>query len=357
MLVLKNGAELERKMLAYYRMCMNLKKEDKTSYNVYWKPIQDALDSLNPKGFSKIYFSPDGVYNQVNLTTLKNPETGKYLLETNNIHLLGSSRDLIEFGEDKPIPVSTLKKQKAYLFGSPSYGLEETGDTDGTRSANLSYLQEAIGSNVTWAALPATKVEVENINKMLTSKRIADSVFVGEKASEEQVKALRSPAILHIATHGYFVKEYSGKIETTKDYMIKEALKDPFQRCGLAFAGCSDPKPNAEDGILTAAEAMNLHLDETELVVLSACETGLGDIVNGEGVYGLQRAFQQAGAKTIVMSLWKVSDEATQLLMDSFYKYLLKGKPKREAFALAQKELRKQFPHPYYWGAFVVVGE
>ena len=115
------------------------------------------------------------------------------------------------------------------------------------------------------------------------------------------------------------------------------------------------PQQGLEDGILTAAEISEMNLFNTELVVLSACETGLGDINNSEGVFGLQRAFKLAGAKTIIMSLWKIPDKQTSMLMQAFYKNWLSGMNKNEAFKKAQLELRSQFPEPYYWAGFVMV--
>ena len=140
----------------------------------------------------------------------------------------------------------------------------------------------------------------------------------------------------------------------SKDVLVE----NPLLRSGLLLANAKQAIAEGGDGVLTAYEAKSLNLDETELVVLSACETGLGDVKNGEGVYGLQRAFQTAGVATVLMSLWTVSDNATQELMTSFYEnWLIKKQNKRQAFKNAQEQLREKFPHPYYWAAFVMVGE
>jgi CHAT domain-containing protein len=176
-------------------------------------------------------------------------------------------------------------------------------------------------------------------------------VLTEKIATEENIKKVHNPKILHLSTHGFFI-----------DSNEKNEKINPMLRSGLLLTGVSDYtraeiKPDTEDGILTALEAANLDLDETDLVVLSACETGLGDVKAGEGVYGLQRAFKVAGAKTIVMSMWKVDDEVTQKLMTIFYQKFSEYNNARKAFKEAQAEIKKQYPQPYYWGAFVMTGE
>jgi CHAT domain-containing protein len=364
--VLEDGNELENAALSFYQNNIEFKLDDDESYNQYWKPIQDKLDSLakknNTTGYSKIYFSPDGVYHKINLNVLQNPKTVKYLVEEQNIQLITSSRDLIE-RKEKGIKTVDLSKNyenyKAYLLGYPSYKLNtnDTSKVNGT-DRSLNGLQRIVGQQTVVPVLEGTKIETNQINELLTKKSISTTLLQNNEATEENIKALKSPTILHFATHGFFINEITtGEPKTLQEAEDRNLLKNPFLRSGLLLAGCQNPQTGQEDGILSAEEAMNLNLDETELVVLSACETGLGDVHNGEGVYGLQRAFRQAGAKTIIMSLWKVSDEATQLLMVTFYESLLSGKSKRDAFKIAQLKLKEKYNEPFYWGAFVMVGE
>ena len=182
--------------------------------------------------------------------------------------------------------------------------------------------------------------------------------FVSEAATEDAMRGVRNPDVLHIATHGFFVSEH--KTSTIGRY--SSISQNPMMRTGLMLAGSGDalinhgPEFYLQPSVLTAYEATNMDLDSTELVVLSACETGRGAVETGEGVYGLQRAFQIAGADHVIMSLFKVSDAATQELMTSFYEYWMQGDSKREAFRKAKLKLKKTYPHPYFWGSFVMVG-
>ena len=183
-------------------------------------------------------------------------------------------------------------------------------------------------------------------------------LFVGEEALEENLKHSLKPKLLHIATHGYF------QPDLTVDGN-QRSVDNPLLRSGLMMAGASQRLEQQtekedfaiqEDGVLTSYEAMELNLENTELVVLSACETGLGEIKNGEGVYGLQRAFRVAGARNLIMSLWKVDDEVTLELMSEFYRNWLATNDKHDALKKAQLTIMSKFPQPTYWGSFILVG-
>jgi len=258
----------------------------------------------------------------------------------------------------------------AVLVGNPNFALPEEqvrevskkirGEGADEESSEL--LASVRGVELT--RLPGTEKEVKNIEKFLKSKNWVVNSYLGDMAVKTSVKSIKDPRVLHIATHGLFLDDVKMRNKDIFGFNEQKMLENPLLRSGLFFTGADNylKKDNPgyieeDNGLLTAYEAMNLDLNNTELVVLSACETGLGDIQNGEGVFGLRRAFQQAGAKTVVMSLWPVSDQATQELMSKFYSYWVGGKSKRESFSQAQIDIKAKYKEPYYWGAFVMVGE
>ena len=363
LLLLENGNMLEGKFLRAYIGSVKNGIADKTSYDQFWGRIDARL-----KGVLKIYFSADGVYQKINLNILKNPKTGKFLIDEKDIRLVTSTKDIINPG------VPEEENKLACLMGYPEFekniDQEAVIASSNRATPSMAYIRKADPA-FTLSELPGTKIEVESIGTMLTKNGWEVKSFLGNEAAEEHVKDSYKPRILHLATHGFF------EPDTTKNF--NSLLNSGLMLSGATNTFRGQKQENSEDGVLTTYEAMNLNLDNTDLVVLSACETGLGEIKNGEGVYGLQRAFKVAGAKSIIMSMWEVDDDATQELMVSFYKYWLGNAVglagqtangaqtrlsagggtdgKRSAFLKAQKELKAKYPNPNYWGAFVMVGE
>ncbi len=359
--LLTNGNDMEGKHINYYRNTVKNKLPDPSSYSIFWKKIADKLTQLSAaQPIKTIYFSPDGVYQLISLNTLFNPASEKYLVDETSVQLVGSTKDLIIKKSTDRLPPS------AVLLGFPDYNATPSADSlsysllsDQELPALDTTQRFLVGDQVT--ALPGTREEVNLIEKTLLQQRIPSIKLLGPNASEENIKAVKDPGVLHIATHGFFIPDLPSVDADIKNNTVVNN-SNPLLRSGLLLAYCQSALSKnktiatSEDGILTAYEAMNLNLDQTQLLVLSACETGLGTIKNGEGVYGLQRAFQQAGAKTILMSLWAVSDEATQQLMTAFYDYwLVQKQNKHEAFKNAQQQLKKAYPEPYFWGAFVMI--
>lgn len=378
--LLENGNELENKdgLLKIYRdeISHESKMDSKLDlpidfdadgklYEAYWSLISKELP-----GIKKIYISPDGVYYQINLSILRNPDTKNYLSDEKEIIILTNTKDIVA---EKPYKAG---KNDIVLFGSPNYRLEadkqkiitlnilrhDKTDVELFPDTRDTLTRKHLGE------LPATKVEVENIAKIMYNVGWDTTVYQGDNAIVPVVKNVNSPRVLHIATHGGFLADR--EINKNKMEMrimgieTKKYIENPLLRSMLFFAGAQRILSNTntsqykdiDNGILTAYDAMNLNLDKTELVVLSACETGLGEVKNGEGVYGMQRAFQTAGARYVLMSLWSVDSKATQQLMESFYRKWAASGDVRNAFREAQQELRKTYPHPYYWGAFVLIG-
>ena len=344
---IKNGNKLEGNVLAKYSQAIKTKTEEDVSYNALWKPLKDAVGKAE-----KIYFSPDGVYQQMNMYTLKNPDTKKYLIEETNISLVTNTEDLLQSS------VASASK-KAEIFSYPDYDFISTTEVASAEPLSrygFSHLKE----------LPGTKIEADSITKILRANNWKVNVHLQKEATEEAIKKISDPQILHIATHGFFLKDVDENASDVIGLQSQIVKENPLLRSGLMLAGAAATARDSmvdntkEDGILTAYEAAGLDLTHTDLVVLSACETGLGEMYNGQGVYGLQRAFMVAGAKSVIMSLWVVDDFATQELMSNFYREWLKdptSENKQKAFRTAQLKLKEKFPQPYYWGAFVMVGK
>ncbi|HAA10226.1 MAG TPA: hypothetical protein DCE41_00465 [Cytophagales bacterium] len=337
LVLLNNGADMEGDYLHYYRNSIKYRLTDRYSYDIFWKPIQDAVGTA-----AKMFVSVDGVYNQINVEAIPTGEN-RYVIDNSNIILISNTKDIFlsTLRED-----NNAEKQNAVMFGDPEFYVSAT---DYNPSGKIS-------------DLPGTREEGEELKRLLAEQGWATDEYVENMATEVQVKQMENPRVFHIATHGFF--EPGKDIEQLPGVSVSEAeaYENPLLRTGLLLSGAgnlldqTDFNFNLDDGILTAYEAMNLNLDYTDLVVLSACETGLGEIEIGEGVYGLQRAFLVAGAKSLIMSLFKVPDEATQKLMVKFYTKWLETGDKRQAFIEAKKEIRNEFQEPYYWGAFVMIG-
>ena len=337
-------------------------KQSNDLYRLIFAPMLSAIGKS-----TQIFLSPDGSLNLIPFEVLRD-DKGRYLVETHTFHYVSAGRDIAGYGMIKE------KGQKALLMGDPDFDLAARQTSEDktkllTRSRNM--------QGISFSRLPGTKEEVDAIAAIF-GRSVADT-YTGEWARELVLTQMKSPRILHLATHGFFLsdQDWSSMMDEKsrgisiigKDKLSPKKpvnIENPFLRAGLALTGAnrSLALEGVAEGILTGEKILGLNLRGTDLVVLSACETGMGDVKNGEGVYGLRRAFTQAGAKSLVMSLWEVPDKETKELMVSFYKNLQSGKMNRAAAlrqaALKQREtVKTRYGHdnPYFWGAFVFLGE
>ncbi|HRI80326.1 MAG TPA: CHAT domain-containing protein, partial [Cyclobacteriaceae bacterium] len=350
MVMLRNGREMESRDFFYYRNSIKFQLRNDRSYRVYWKPLEEKL-----AGVHTVFLSPDGVYNKINVMTLLDTRNEKYVLETTKIKLVNNTRELLN-------PVKPASNQlRAALFGRPDFnhGPKEMPTATGNRSP--SDLEALVMNGV--ADLPGTEEEVNKINSLLRDQKWQSTTYLGDKTTEKAVKQQKDIRVLHIATHGFFIPVEGEKDPIMLSPDLRQPGKNPLLRSGLILSGTQRQQQgdaanrnSYEDGILTAYEVMNLNLDATELVILSACETGAGEIKNGEGIFGLQRAFLLAGAGNLVMSLWKVDDEATQELMVEFYRQWIVANDKYEAFHKTMLVMKSKMAEPFYWGGFAMVG-
>jgi CHAT domain-containing protein len=316
-------------------------------YKRVMQPIRRLLGQTR-----KILLSPDGDLNLIPFGALMD-ENGRYLVRRYTFTYLTSGRDLLR------MKVTAKPKSGYVIFANPLFtaSLEErsvkTGSTmRGRRSRAL--------RNVDWSQLPGTASEAEALAKAMPKAQ----VFLGKDATEQALKAVRAPRVLHVATHGFFLPHQRAAISDGSPSLgmvskrQRAGMENPLLRSGLVLAGANQLESGTEDGVLTALEAGSLDLMGTKLVVLSACETGVGEVDRGEGVQGLRRALVMAGAESQVMSLWQVDDDATRDLMVNFYTQLIAGKERSESLRRVQMKMLKldKYKHPFYWAGFIPSG-
>jgi CHAT domain-containing protein len=303
-------------------------------------PVRQLVGTAN-----HLLIAPDGQLNLVSFAALVD-EKNRYLVENYLITYLTSGRDLLRLQSTAPKANPPLIVADP-VFDKPGSNPVQIASADrgNPRSIDLATLK--------FGTLPATAIEGETIAKLLPNSRL----FTQTQATETVVKTSNNPRILHLATHGFFLKP--APTTQAKDGSRNLPNENPLLRSGLAFSGFNMRQGGGDDGVLTALEITGMDLRGTQLVVLSACETGLGDVQSGEGVYGLRRAFTLAGAQSQVMSLWRVDDNATKDLMVNYYQRLSKGEGRGEALRQAQLAMLRSpnYAHPKYWSGMIPAGD
>jgi CHAT domain-containing protein/lipopolysaccharide biosynthesis regulator YciM len=316
------------------------------------KPVRALTGDAN-----QLLVSPDGALNLIPFEALVD-EQGRYLIQHYSFTYLTSGRDLLRLG------VAIAGNNPSLVIADPSFGepdLPQQVEADGTQARARKRDSKTSAtdlSSVYFAPLPGTVQEARAIRSLFPEA----SVLLGQQATETLLKQSAAPRILHVATHGFFLTEgpTPANLQATRAISATAKVENPLLRSGLALAGANLPrKAGDDDGILTALEASGLNLWGTKLVVLSACDTGVGEVKNGEGVYGLRRAFVLAGAETLVMSLWPVSDYVTREMMTGYYQNLKQGQGRGAALRQVQLGMlkRKGREHPFYWASFIQSGE
>ncbi|MEO5947374.1 MAG: CHAT domain-containing tetratricopeptide repeat protein [Chitinophagaceae bacterium] len=322
------------------------------AYNTIWKPMENQL-----AGLTKIYYAPAGLLHRISFAALA----------VDSAEVLSDKYQLVQLSTTASIPV--LKpgyvntQDKILLYGGVQYNRDST-------KANSLIDSGSIAKRSGFNYLPGTEKEVDAIATTGAEKKYTPVVLKGWLAKEDSVKVLngiKSPAVIHIATHGFFFDDPESNNSENKKMNLGDGAafqfaENPLLRSGLLFAGANDTwkgkniEGSQDDGILTAYEVSNLYLPNTRLVVLSACETALGDIKGSEGVYGLQRAFKMAGVKNLVMSLWKVPDIETAEFMQLFYKNMFEGKAIDQSFYETQMIMKNKYRNdPYKWAAWILL--
>ncbi len=333
-----------------------------------WNPVEKHLG----KGITEVFISPDGALNYISFAGLLNKER-KYLIERYAIHYYSSAGDFARH------TTTSLSGKGLLALGDPDYNATIAERVDGRQptyerkeyvQVDLGAIRSACGElqEIELTSLPGTRHEIELVAESWRKhQREPLEMFLGYRATEDNFKVTApGKRVIHVATHGYFLEgtclfEKGQEAPLTKKEHLEE---NPLLLTGLFLAGANVPLENTavpiDDGILTACEVSALDLRGVELVVLSACKTGLGKVHTGEGIFGLRRAFQMAGAKTVMSTLWSISDQSTQTLFSRLYDNYQPTLPLSESWRALQLDMLKQLrqahqvDHPYTWAGFVV---
>jgi CHAT domain-containing protein/Tfp pilus assembly protein PilF len=319
-----------------------------------------VLDPLSAatRGVNTIFISPDGELNRVPFAALPAPGSSQLLAEAIQLRLLTTGRELLDL-QNAP----KTNTSQALVVANPTFDRTPVS-VQSPRLAISSQQRSGDLGSMRWAALPGTAIEGTAIAQLTGGRLLA-----GEQARAATIQQQQAPRLLHLATHAYFQPDLP-EAERKADQPQRSNTQgpaalggeNPLLRSGIVFAGANQPDSDpADDGYLTALEVARLNWKGTELVVISACESGKGDIQAGEGVYGLKRAIAVAGARSSLLSLWKVDDRATAAFMESFYNKLKAGADRADALAATQREFRQSsnatWSHPYVWAAFQLSGD
>ena len=352
------------------------------SYDDFWRPLHPAL-----KGITRTYVAPDGIYSRLDLNILFNGDENAFLGDALDLRVVASSRDIVS----KPAPPTG--DRTAALFGRPAYTAPARADTQPAPS-----LFSTLGVPGRFPDLPGTETEVSEIASILKEHGWQVEQFLAERASKAAIQQLVRPRVLHVATHGFYFEPQetvfssptrgtfamlgpldegapggkaffhaladngfsrsaapvvSGRAGIQADFRFL----DPLLRSGVALTGASDDPSGTADpaGILTAYEAATLDLSGTELVVLSACNSALGEIRAGEGAFGLMRALRAAGARCVLGAVWPVDDDVAGEFVTLFYRAWLESGDARRALKDTRQAMQDKYYLPAFWGGFVLV--
>ena len=330
--------------------------KDRRLFNMIWSNIVPILSNIKT-----VYYSPTGYISKLNLSAIS--DGTQRLFEKFGIYEVSSTAMIGEIKHKAEVQVDD-----AVLFGDINYFEDSVMMAENASKYKYSSSGELLATRSldrnTWELLPGTKDEITTIGELMKSKDINFNVFSQNNASEESFKALNgnAPDIIHVATHGFYLSHKEDRTSSFFSNLNSYTHKDFHMFfSGLLFAGANNVwtgkklANGIEDGILTAEELSHIDLDGCKLVVLSACNTGLGDINKIDGVFGLQRGFKKAGVSTLLMSLWKVPDEETSILMQNFYQHYLSGKSAHQSLRFAQDQLIESGKSPYYWAGFILL--